>query len=112
MMLFNLLAFFVILSGFGFLAVSMPRHYRDVRPGRAAPPIALVWLYRLAGFFVLLVVCVWYAQLHSLALGLVYWAGQLTLAALLLSILLSYRPRWLIHLLIVALVGAVCLMGL
>lgn len=112
MMHFNLLAFLLILLGFGLLAVSMPRHYRDIRPGRAAPSVALSRLYCLAGFFMLSVVCVWYSQSHGLALGLVYWTGQLTLAALLLSILLSYCPQRLLHLLSVALVGAVGLMSL
>lgn len=80
--------------GFALLCLAMPRHCMDILPGRKLR----VWQKQLlqAGGGVLLVCSAGVAIAASgVALGLTGWAGLLTLVLVLLSILLSGRPRWL-----------------
>jgi hypothetical protein len=84
------LAFVSSLLGFAALALSMSRHHQQVC--RREPSRRRQGLLRLVGWGLLLAALA-LCQAHAgWASGLVWWTGLLTAAALLVIVLLTYRP--------------------
>ncbi|WP_130908108.1 DUF3325 domain-containing protein [Pseudomonas sp. Sample_16] len=86
-----LLALLLCYSGFTALCLSMDRHHADLL-GRKPSTRSRQWL-KVAGW-VLLAISLWPAvSAMNWALGLVDWFAVLMLSALLLVLLIPYRPR-------------------
>ena len=88
-----LMALLLSLAGFVALALAMERHHRQV--WQRAPSRKQSLLLRCAGVIGLgaaLAACVAHA---GWATGTVIWLGLMTVAALAVALVLSYRPRWL-----------------
>lgn len=87
-------AFVLACAGFATLALAMERHHRQV----SQRPAAWWWrlLLRTFGWFVLaasLAACIAYS---GWSIGVVQWFGLLSGAALVVSLVLSYRPHWIV----------------
>ena len=79
-------------AGLTGLCLAMERHHEQVFQTRRIPP----WrgrLLRAAGWLLLAASLVAAVSDTGWALGIVLWAGSLTAAALLLTVLLPYSPR-------------------
>ena len=81
-------AYLLSTLGFACLALSLPKHWRDIFAMNLEP--SLKWVLRIAGWGLLaaaLVLCIvrWHA-----AIGIFAWAGTLTVSALLIALLLAY----------------------
>lgn len=86
-----LLALLMCYAGFAALCLSTDRHHGELLHSKPSPPRRRV--LRVAGWL-LLVLSVWPAVAASgWAQGLVEWSAVLMLSALLLVLLLPYRPR-------------------
>lgn len=86
-----LLALLMCYAGFAALCLSTDRHHGELLHSKPSPPQRRV--LRVAGWL-LLVLSVWPAVAASgWAQGLVEWSAVLMLSALLLVLLLPYRPR-------------------
>lgn len=86
-----LLALLMCYAGFVALCLSTDRHHGELLHSKPSPPRRRV--LRVAGWL-LLVLSVWPAVAASgWAQGLVEWSAVLMLSALLLVLLLPYRPR-------------------
>lgn len=86
------LAFIAAVLGFAALALALNRHHQQV--WRRAPSRRRQRLLRFAGWGLLLAalwVCIAHAGGSS---GLVWWVGLLSGAALLVTLLLTYRSNW------------------
>jgi hypothetical protein len=90
-----LLALIASLIGFAALALALGRHHRQV--WRREPSARRRWLLRAVGTACLLAGLLLCAAQVGWAQGLIWWAGLLSIAALLVSLLLSFRPNWLAH---------------
>lgn len=83
-----LFALTLAFAGFTGLCLSMDRHHRQVWRRPPARPTAL--LYRTLGFS-LIAAALWPATAAwGLAVGIVAWLGMLTVAALAVSLLLTF----------------------
>lgn len=69
----------------------MPRHCRQVWGSAPARRGALTW--RIQGWVLLVVALVPCIVLEGPSVGIVAWTGVLTVAALVVTMLLTYRPR-------------------
>ena len=80
------------------LSLSIKRHFLQVYPRRLAPR----WLQALAlpaiAYLSLTGALIAAVQSQGLTLGLVTWLGLMTLTAMLQSLLLGYRPQWVLPL--------------
>ena len=86
-----LLALLMCYAGFTALCLATDRHHGELLHSKPSPPRRRV--LRVAGWL-LLVLSVWPAVAASgWAQGLVEWSAVLMLSALLLVLLLPYRPR-------------------
>ncbi|MGY2289361.1 DUF3325 domain-containing protein [Pseudomonas sp. SDO528_S397] len=86
-----LLALLLCYAGFTALCLSMDRHHGELLRGKPSPHRRLGLR---AGGWVLLTLSVWPAvQVAGWSQGLVQWCAVLMLSALLLVLLLPYRPR-------------------
>ncbi|WP_416364334.1 DUF3325 domain-containing protein [Pseudomonas sp. NFX183] len=86
-----LLALLMCYAGFTALCLSTDRHHGELLHSKPSPPRRLT--LRVAGWL-LLVLSMWPAVTASnWAQGLVEWCAVLMLSALLLVLLLPYRPR-------------------
>ncbi|MFO2462411.1 DUF3325 domain-containing protein [Pseudomonas sp. 15FMM2] len=86
-----LLALLLCYAGFSALCLSMDRHHGELLHRKPSPRRRLV--LRLGGWLLLLV-SIWPAvHLAGWSRGLVEWCAVLMLSALLLVLLLPYRPR-------------------
>ncbi len=86
-----LLGFALAFAGFTLIAATMDRHQDDLAPRGLAPRPALA--IRLAGFALLGLAMLPGLRLYGTSIGLAWWCGVLTFAALALALLLTYRPR-------------------
>jgi hypothetical protein len=89
------LALTATLCGLAALALAMSRHHkqvwrRDPSPRRRRSLRATGCALLLSG----LLLCV---ERAGWASGLVWWSGLLSIAALLVTLMLSFRPHWLAH---------------
>lgn len=80
------------LIGFATLASAMPRHHKQV--WRREGSRRRKWLLGVVGWISLLVSLLLCLAQMGWGSGLVWWTGLLTLAALLVTLILSFRPRW------------------
>jgi len=80
-------------AGFAALALSLDRHHRDALAGRV--PAGRVLPMRLAGWALLALSLTAAIAWEGWNFGPVQWIGALTSAALLVVLVLSYRPVWL-----------------
>ncbi|MGX9462694.1 DUF3325 family protein [Shewanella sp. A14] len=103
-------SFTLTLFAFVTLTLSMRRHFLQLQTLPA--PVQYQWLHRrilprefslnwlvtcrTVGFTSLILALVICLAGQSLSVGLAYWTGLTTLATLLLSLLLTYRPLWVI----------------
>ncbi|MEN3159389.1 DUF3325 domain-containing protein [Alkalimonas sp. NCh-2] len=85
-----LLVFLLAVIGFTGLALSLDRHYRQV--WQSLPSKQQRWRWRLCGWFCLLLSLVVSLNRSNWDHGLVFWFALLTLAALSVVLILSYRP--------------------
>jgi hypothetical protein len=86
-----LLALLATLAGLGLLAISMPRHWRQMRPGTSCP-VGVVVALRIGGAVALvlsLVICL--RQDHP-SMAVLVWIMLLAVDAVTIAIWLSTRP--------------------
>jgi hypothetical protein len=79
-------------AGFAGLCLSMERHYEQVFGSRRIPP-SRQRVSRWAGWALLAASVLPAVLQHGWGFGLVWWAGVLHAAALLLALTLTYAPR-------------------
>lgn len=90
-----LLGFLITLIGFVVLSLAMKRHYQQLRGKCSVLNDKQVVALRTFGFASLASASVLCMVGSGIALGLVYWAGFITVSVLAQTLLLSYRPQWL-----------------
>lgn len=88
----GLTAFLLLLCGFAALALSMPKHHRDLF-GCALQP-ALGRALRWGGWASLALALVTAITGSGVSVGIVLWFGLATLAALIVAVMLTYRSLW------------------
>lgn len=86
--------------GFTLLSLSLPRHFHQVsycktNIKRKQFTTRHVWIFRGCGYALLFTSIFLTTQERGITLGLVYWFASATLVTLLLSLILSFKPRWL-----------------
>ncbi|MBC9206463.1 DUF3325 domain-containing protein [Roseomonas aerophila] len=86
------LSFALACAGFAGLCLGMERHYEQVFRTRRIPP-ARRRLGVSAGWLLLALSLLPAVLQHGWGFGLVWWAGVLHAAALLLALTLTYAPR-------------------
>ncbi len=99
-----ILSYALAFTGFIFLSLAMKRHYRQIQSGsvQALRPLGKSQrlFFRVTGASCLAISLMLCMAGLSVAIGIVQWAGILTLAALQTSLLLAYRPQWLLMLIL------------
>lgn len=88
------LCYLLCYPGMAALALAMERHQRQVFP-RPPPRWATLGL-RSAGSLGLVAAAAAGVSADDWLIGLAHWCGGLSLAALLVGLLLPYRPQWLL----------------
>lgn len=88
------ISFALAFAGFLALSLAMKRHYSQVLSPKKAPSKAQVIIFRLLGSICLIISAGICLNIHGVGIGLVLWTGMLTLAALMQSLLLTYKPQW------------------
>lgn len=88
----TIIAFLSAFAGFAAMALSMHKHYRDLFG--VAPPERLRKALRTSGFVKIAASLGLAIAVEGISIGLVLWAGLLTLAAIAVCLLLTYRERW------------------
>lgn len=87
------LSFALAFVGFVALSLAMKRHFSQLQPrGKKLSPQQVV-VFRIVGYLCLLLAGVLCIMAQGVAVGLVLWIGIVTVAALLQSLLLTYRPK-------------------
>lgn len=86
--------------GFAALSLSMERHYEQVF--EQAPLRARMFALRAGGWLLLAVAALPAIGHAGTSLGLAIWAGELTVGAIAVMLVLSYAPRRLIWLVCLA----------
>jgi hypothetical protein len=94
------LSYVLAFTGFVFLSLAMKRHYKQVqlKSAQARQPLGKLArvFFRVTGIVFLVFSLLLCTTAIGVSVGLVQWAGILTLAALQTSLLLTYRPWWLL----------------
>lgn len=88
----TLAAFVLAVAGFAALALSMPKHHRDLIRGALSPRRKLG--HRIAGWALLSTSVVLALIGESTSIGIVLWLGLATLAALIVALMLTYHDFW------------------
>ncbi len=88
------LSFMLVFIGFIALSFAMKRHFLQLCPQSKKRPEWQVITFRIIGCICLILACMLCVVSQGIAVGLVYWTGLLTIAALVQTLLLSYRPQW------------------
>lgn len=103
----NLIIFALLFAGCNSLILGMERHAKTVWVPRTTPPF-LKLLKPLA--YGLWLIALWLAiRSWGAAIGASVWFGLLGAAALMVALMLSYRPRWLQVAGVLLLAGCACL---
>ena len=105
-----MILFSFILSFVGFVALSlaMKRHSDQIRAEGNSLSVKQKIVSRVIGFACLIAACGLCMKSEGTSVGLVYWTGILAAVALLQTLLLSYRPQWVVHIVLMALMtGAI-----
>lgn len=87
----SLLAFGLCYAGMAALSLGMDKHYAQVWAGSLKP--LQQKLLRVAGWSLILLALVPSVTGWNATVGIVTWAGMLTLGAIAFVLLLSYQPR-------------------
>lgn len=90
----TLAAFFVLYVGFFAIATTMPRHRKQLLPQIQTLQPPIFWALRTIGWVALAIGMYLCIQLHGVGIGLTLWTGLLTAAALTVSLLALYSPRF------------------
>jgi hypothetical protein len=90
-----LLLILLLIVAFTLLSLSLSRHYSDVTNKRQRLPQHFILLFRFVGYGFLLVSVTLSITLWGLGLGLVYCFGTATIVVTLLSMVLTFKPKWL-----------------
>ncbi len=93
----NLLAFLLAYAGMTVLSLSMRRHYQTACPHGSGFMLKYQRPARIIGLLFLLLALQLSIVHHDAGTGSVMWFGHLTIAALTIAIMHSYRPLWLGH---------------
>ncbi len=93
----HLISSCLLYISFVLLSLAMPRHRRELNKAHPLSKSA-ERLFQCLGFAMLAASGALCIYVDGIGLGLVYWLALLTLAALLLALLFSYRPWWVINL--------------
>ena len=101
-----LLSFTLVFTGFVLLSLAMKRHFKQLMPAYRTPLQSQITTLRILGFTCLISAAAMVVHSQGMGLGLVYWTGLLTFAALLQSLFLAYRPQWLMRLLLTGFISA------
>jgi hypothetical protein len=91
-----LLLIFLLIVAFTLLSLSLSRHYSDVTNKRQRLSQNFILLFRLVGYGFLLASVTLSVSLWGLGLGLVYCFGTATVVVILLSMILTFKPKWLL----------------
>lgn len=89
----KLAVFTAAYAGMAGLCLAMDRHYADLHGRGKEPPPATRRRLQWGGWLALAISLAWAVKVDGGALGLLFWCGGLTGAALLLVLLLPYAPR-------------------
>ncbi|GHE95979.1 DUF3325 domain-containing protein [Thalassotalea profundi] len=84
----------ILFLGFLCLSLSLSRHYNQVAPKKRLSTRNL-WLYRISGYILLLLAGIYAVYEWGFTLGLVYWCAIATIVSLLITLTLTFKPRWL-----------------
>ena len=87
-----LLSFALAFTGFFLLSLAMKRHYKQLMPAYSTPSQSQITTLRMLGFTGLISAAIISVYSQGVGLGLVYWAGLLTFAALMQSLFLASQP--------------------
>lgn len=87
----TLVAILLIVGGFALTALSMRKHHLQVFQTEPARRAAIAW--RALGWTCLGLALVPCISHYGVAIAIVAWTGFLTVGALLVTLLLTYRPR-------------------
>lgn len=87
------LSFALAFVGFVALSFAMKRHFSQMLPRGKKLSSQQVVVFSVVGYLSLLLAGVLCIMVQGVAVGLVLWMGVLTAAALLQSLLLTYRPK-------------------
>ncbi|MBL4765949.1 MAG: DUF3325 domain-containing protein [Colwellia sp.] len=101
------LSYLLIFIGCVALSLSMKRHFKQCYPQRRMPSLKKLFIFRIIGFTCLLLSTSIFIVEQGWGIGLVLWFGLLTLVAFLQSLLLTYKPQWIMSIGFIGLVGAV-----
>lgn len=88
----TVLIFLLAMAGFAAIALSMGKHHRDilgVTPGRASARSL-----RATGWLALSASLALSIRAEGLSIGIVQWTAFLTVAALTVALLLTYKDKW------------------
>ena len=88
----ELSAFLLLLAGFAALALSMPKHQRELFGRAPVKPARLI--LRFFGWSLLLLALMPAIACSGVGIGIVLWFGFATLAAMIVSLMLTYRKLW------------------
>lgn len=87
------LGFSLAFVGFIALSLAMSRHFSQMRLWRKKRSKQEVLALQVMGYLCLLIAGAICMMNQGIAVGLVFWLGIATVAALLQSLLLTYRPK-------------------
>ena len=107
------ISFTLLFIGFAGLSLTMNRHYSQLQPltAKNSSPRSkqLILAIRAMAYACLAAGLVFCINSQGVSIGLVFWTGLLTLAALLQSLLLSYRPNWVVGTALMSIAGSAIL---
>ncbi len=90
-----LIELILLMFGFILLSLSLSRHYNKVHNKHSQLSTRTLWIFRVSGYALLLTSIILGINLWGLTLGLVYWFASAMLIALLITLILSFKPHWL-----------------
>ncbi len=90
-----ILLIFLLMVGFTLLSLSLSRHYSHVTDKQQRLSKKTKLLFRFIGYSFLIMAVIISVNIWGIALGAVYWFATTTLVATVLSMILTYKPRWL-----------------
>lgn len=88
-----ILLILVLMTGYTLLSLSLSRHYSHVTDKRQRLPKKTKLLFRAIGYSLLILAALISVNLWGIVLGGVYWFTTTTLVTIVISILLSFKPR-------------------
>lgn len=84
----------MFMAAFALLSLSIPRHYSGVSSSRQRLNKKQMWRLQFFGYSFIGLALVLAVMAWGITLALVYCCGIAMLAALIISLLLTYKPHW------------------